>query len=222
MEAIFQQQRFFFISKLVWYAAQLTLLPCGLWWASEKLWQCQASGGKALAPNGWAPAKWPGQTWGLWPKTKHPLHLSQAVMATTNGTDTVRLFFCLELLHGCVPGFNELCQWLMLGTAGIPLGTMSKEKGNDWLSCWPEFQILLPFVVKDEVLWDGNCLQLLVLNCNGFLHCNHAWNNLVIVYRGAWNKGLGNLAAQHMKWEAITSFWHWLQHVFQNCLMVLP
>lgn len=124
-------------------------------------------------------------------------------------------WFCLELLDGCVPGFNELCQWFMLGTAGISLGTMSKEKGNDWLGCWPEFQILLPFMVKDEVLWDGNCLLLLVLNCNGFLDGNRAWNNLVIVYRGAWRKGLGNLAAQYMKWEAITSFWLWMQHFFK-------
>ena len=116
-------------------------------------------------------------------------------------------WFCLELVDGCVPGFNELCQWLTLGTAGIPLGAMSKEKGNDWLSCWPEFQVLLPFMVKDEVVWDGNCLLLFVLNGNGFLACNHAWNNLVIVYRGAWNKGLGNLAAQYMKWEIITMKW---------------
>ena len=36
----------------------LTLRPCGETWT---LWQCQASCGKSLLPNGWAPAKsgWP-------------------------------------------------------------------------------------------------------------------------------------------------------------------
>ena len=34
--------------KLVWYAGTCrTLCPCGLWWTSRNLWQCQVSGGKS-------------------------------------------------------------------------------------------------------------------------------------------------------------------------------
>ena len=119
----------------------------------------------------------------LWPETKQSTALSQTVMVTTNADGAVRLVFlaggssvssskrfwldssfCLEVLNLCVPGFNELFQWLILGQAGIPLGRISRDDGNDCLRCWSDFQILLPFMVKDEVVWDGHYLLLLVLN----------------------------------------------------------
>ena len=70
-------------------------------------------------------------------------------------------------------------------------------------------------MVKDEVVLGGHYLLLLVLNCNAFLDGNHAWNNLGMVYRRAWHKGLGNLAAQYMKWEAKTGFWNAGNVLFQ-------
>jgi len=46
---------FFTVAKCLWYAVKLTLLPCGLWWASPRWWQCQAwqsTGSKWLGSPG--------------------------------------------------------------------------------------------------------------------------------------------------------------------------
>ena len=82
----------------------------------------------------------------------------------------------------------------MIGKAGILLGRMSKEDGNDCLRGWPEFQVLLPFMVKDEIL--GPELQWF------------PWWYLGTVHRRARHKALGNLAAQYMRWEAKIRFWN--------------
>ena len=159
---------------------------------------------------------------GLWLETKQSTALSQAVMVTTNGADTVHLFFLaggssfswsnrfwlgsssgVSVWNFLIPAFlasmgcvNGSC-WEQLA---FLLGPCPRRREMIGWAVGLNFKYLFPSLVKDEVLWDGHCLLLLVLNCNGLLDGNHAWNNLVIVYRGAWHKGLGNFAAQYMKW----------------------
>ena len=88
------------------------------------------------------------------------------------------IFFTLDLLDLLVPGFNKVLQWLQLSQAGIPWGIVSMEKANYWIGCWPQFQKLLAFMAKKQVMWDHYCLLVLVLNLNGSLDGDHGWKML--------------------------------------------